>query len=247
MPYRKFELRSSWLWFVGAVVLVFGILLLTRLLTRAPAEPVAKPALDPAKGNLEVFTRLIGSIRIDSAALRPLSPEMRQFLAGIDTMVTNRELRDAITRMERAAKRFSPRERAALNAYAGLCQFELANPNAALVQFEKALAGAQELPGLAACVAFNIGYLFLRYDQPESALFYWSRAETLLLSSVTDSVLIQTLLPQLLNNLGVAWEVRADTAQARNYYQAAAQFIDTTAVNESANRLRRNLRRTSAR
>ena len=243
----RFRVRNTGLWIVVAVALLFGLFLLTRMLSRSPAEPGAKPVLDTAKGNLEVYTRLIGTVTIDESALRPLSPELRRLLASIDTMIMRRELRDAISRMERAAKKFPPQEQAALSAYIGLCHFELANPNRALIQFEKALAAAPStLPDLAAATAFNIGYLFMRYDQPDSALVYWTRARAILPSPLAQSTSVPSLLAPLLNNLGVASEVRGDTVQARTYYLAAARFIDTTATTDAAYRLRRNLRRVGA-
>lgn len=256
-PNPGLSLRNVWLWVTLGVVVLVILLFLTRILSQPPKSEPERKTAKLTKVDLSAYTRMLGKVYLDTTVRTFLSRELNRQLVSIDTMIKNRELRDAIARLTKLLQRKELRKdatsQAVLYGYIGFSYNELAQPQSALVEFQKGLELTHALSGYAAsCItgwlAFNVGYIFQYYSYPESALFYYHVAERSL-STLTPPP--TDLAGALLNNLGVAAEFTGDSIAAHDAFIRATMYIDTTvSLDESrgfdaspALRLKRNLHR----
>ncbi|MEO0085478.1 MAG: hypothetical protein ABIK37_02475 [candidate division WOR-3 bacterium] len=243
---RKSSLNNVWVWVVGGVVVAAMLFMVARTMSSAPAPPAPPQRVDPAKTDVSAYTQMVGEPCLDTTFRHSISGLNATAFVQIESMVRNRELRDAIARMQRMlvrTQRSSP-ERALLHGYVAACEYELANPNAVLVNLLKGFALADttdsSVAELKAWLGFQAGWLFQYHGLTDSAREYYSQA---LQTAPTAS----RLRPWLLNNLGVTMEATGDTVGAAEAYRSAAAAIDTTQANRTTNRILNNLRRLSAR
>lgn len=244
---RKSELHNVWVWVVGGVVVAAMLFMVARTMSSAPAPPPPLQRVDPAKTDLGAYTRMVGEPGLDTLLRHSMSAANLTSLVQIDSMIRARELRDAVARMQRMLSRlplFSS-ERALLHGYIAICEYELANPNAALVSLLKGLALTTDSDSataeLRAWLGFQTGWLFQYYGRADSAREYYSLA---LRAAPASS----RLRPWLLNNFGAALETAGDTAGAAEAYRTAAGLhADTAAESREQSRVRDNLRRLSPR
>uniref|UniRef100_A0A7C4CDJ3 Tetratricopeptide repeat protein n=1 Tax=candidate division WOR-3 bacterium TaxID=2052148 RepID=A0A7C4CDJ3_UNCW3 len=243
---RKSETQSIWMWIVGGVVVAAMLFMVVRTMSSAPAPSPPLQRVDPAKTDLSAYTRMVGEPAIDTLLRFSASETCAAELRQIETMIQNRELRDAVARMQRMLARTSrpALERALLHGYIAVCEYELANPNAALVNL---LGGLGQITvadsataELQAWLGFQVGWLFQYYGRADSAREYYSLA----LQSAPPA---SRLRPGLLNNLGAALESTGDTTGAAETYLAAAAIVDTTGQGRESARVRNNLRRLAPR
>ncbi|MCL6465599.1 MAG: hypothetical protein K6T77_02440 [candidate division WOR-3 bacterium] len=256
-PNPGLSLRNLWLWVTVGVVVLVILLFLSRILSQPPKSEPGRKTAELTKVDLSAYTRMLGKVYIDTTVRTFLSPELNRQLVSIDTMIENRELRDAIARLTKLLQKKELRKdsigQAVVYGYIGFSYNELAQPQSALVEFQKGLELTHALSGRAAsCItgwlAFNIGYIFQYYSYPESALFYYRLAERSL-STLTPSP--ADLAGAILNNLGVAAEFIGDSIGAKEAFIRATMYIDTTvSLDQSrglnaapALRLKRNLHR----
>jgi tetratricopeptide (TPR) repeat protein len=256
-PNPGLSLRNLWLWVTVGVVVLVILLFLSRILSQPPKSEPGRKTAELTKVDLSAYTRMLGKVYIDTTVRTFLSPELNRQLVSIDTMIENRELRDAIARLTKLLQKKELRKdsigQAVVYGYIGFSYNELAQPQSALVEFQKGLELTHALSGRAAsCItgwlAFNTGYIFQYYSYPESALFYYRLAERSL-STLTPSP--ADLAGAILNNLGVAAEFIGDSIGAKEAFIRATMYIDTTvSLDQSrglnaapALRLKRNLHR----
>lgn len=232
-------MRNPWLWLVGGAIGVLFVLYLSGLLSRPALQSGRLRVIDPARENLALSARLIDSVAVAPALLVGISERLRLEFDRVDSMIANGEIRDAVARLERlASRKITPDERAYVFVYIGMCENRLRDHSRAVLAFEQALPDAKG--SLAARLAFNVGLIFQRYGESESAARHYDRALTLTLASEMDST-PSPWLPALLNNYGVAAATIGDTAKSRDLLSRAARYIDTTATDRDALRLRENL------
>jgi len=229
------------------VVVGFMLFMVARTLSSAPAPSLPVQRVDPAKTDLSAYTRMVGSPGIDSLLRRSLPETTAARLVQIEKMVEDRELRDAVGRMQRMLSRekLSAAEQALLRGYSAVCEHELANPNGALVNLLAGLALADAADSVVngsvrAWLGFQAGWLFQYHGLADSARRYYEAA----LSAANAE---SPLRPTLLNNLGVALEAAGDSLAAAEAYRAAVALVDTTAQDRDPTRVRDNYRRVSAR
>lgn len=256
-PNPGLSLRNLWLWVTVGVVVLVILLFLSRILSQPPKSEPGRKTAELTKVDLSAYTRMLGKVYIDTTVRTFLSPELNRQLVSIDTMIENRELRDAIARLTKLLQKKELRKdsigQAVVYGYIGFSYNELAQPQSALVEFQKGLELTHALSGRAAsCItgwlAFNTGYIFQYYSYPESALFYYRLAERSL-STLTPPP--ADLAGAILNNLGVAAEFIGDSIGAKEAFIRATMYIDTTvSLDQSrglnaapALRLKRNLHR----
>lgn len=224
---------------------MFFIFLLARTLSQPAKEVTGNKTPELNKPDLVAYTRIIGGITIDTTALNGIPSEFRRQLIQIDTMLSNRELRDAIARLTKLQRKASPLVVAATQGYIGFCYNELVQPTAALAAFQQGLQSidttAETGIRLFSWLAFNAGYLFQYYGIPESAIKYYQRSW--LAVSRIPAPSFPPFTGALLNNLGVATEMIGDTTAAKTFYLRAAAYIDTSAGDRTTQRLKENLRR----
>ncbi len=238
------QLRNLWLPVIAGLIVIFVIFFLAQTLARSPQTKPA-PVIELKNVDLNAYTSMLGGIKIDTSLLEIFPVELRRQLISIDTMVANRELRDAIARLNKLQPRTNREAKALIYGYTGFCYYELAQPAAALAEFKKGITLLETLPGSTsartlAWLAFNTGYLFQYFSYPESAIHYYHKGESAL--SVTDRV-SREIAASLFNNYGVALEILADTLKAKTAYLRATEFIDTTSTTPAAEKLRNNIHR----
>ncbi len=235
--------QNKWLWVVGGVVILFVLFFLARTLSQVPRVASEQKTLELNRIDLIAYTRMLGGVRVDTFVVSRLQPDFVGELRSIDTMMTNRELRDAIARLSKILKKRRSFEQTVIQGYIGVCYNELAQPNAGLKAFQEGLnllqPKAESQPQVWGWLAFNCGYIFQYYSQPESARGYYESA--------------RKVLPELpgyfagwvLNNLGVALEMCGDTTKAREAYFSAVKYIDTTGTHpeRAGLRLKGNIQR----
>lgn len=247
-------LRTNWLWVVAGVAVIFVLFILARTLSQPPKQTPGPKPVELGKQDLDAYTRMLGRIFIDTTPLLTLSPDLRRQLYQIDTMISNRELRDAIGRLAKLKRKTAPLELAAIQIYTGFCYYELGQPTEALGAFQEGLKvlsvekfTAPDTSEIRARfwaeLAFNAGYLLQFYSLPESALTYYNLCRQALELIPAPS---PEIAPALFNNIGVAAEKVGDTALAKQAYLYAVNYIDTTAANPAVERLKRNITRISA-
>ncbi len=238
------RLRNLWLPIIAGLIIIFIIFLLARTLSR-PARIKPETVTELKKIDLNAYTSMLGEIRIDTSLPVLFSPELCRQLLSIDTMIANRELRDAIARLNKIYHKRNTLEKALLHGYTGFCYHELAQPANALTEFKKGIALLETVPGLTSVrilrwLAFNTGYLFQYFSYPESARNYYRQ-------SVKALAITGQFSPEfagaLFNNLGVALELLGDTLEAKNAYLQAAGYIDTTADTPQVRKLKTNIHR----
>ncbi len=256
-PKSGLSIRNLWLWVTVGVVAIVFLLFLARILSQPPKNEPERKTAELTKVDLGAYTRMLGRVYLDTAVRAALSPELNRQLASIDTMLENRELRDAIARLTKLLQKKEIKRdnvsQAVLHGYIGFAYNELAQPQMALVEFQKGLDITSALSEPAASriigwLAFNAGYTFQYYSYPESALVYYHQAERSLSQQGTIS---PEFAGALLNNLGVAAELTGDSTAARDAFLRATTYIDTTIPTEAAQdqsalpamRLKRNLHR----
>ncbi|NPV14439.1 hypothetical protein HPY86_05860 [candidate division WOR-3 bacterium] len=256
-PKSGLSIRNLWLWVTIGVVAIVILLFLARILSQPPKNEPERKTVELAKVDLIAYTRMLGRVYLDTTLRTVLSPELNRQLASIDTMFENRELRDAIARLTKLLQKKEIKRdnvsQAVIHGYIGFAYNELAQPQVALVEFQKGLDIARVLSEPAASritgwLAFNIGYIFQYYSYPESALVYYHQAERSI--SVQDTA-IKEFAGALLNNLGVAAELTGDSTAARDAFLRATIYIDTAIPTDAAQdqsalpaiRLKRNLHR----
>ncbi|MEO0019509.1 MAG: hypothetical protein ABIK47_02570 [candidate division WOR-3 bacterium] len=253
-PLSKTRSPKYWVWIVSGVAIVFILFLLARILSQPPRSQTDRETVELAQEDLETYTRMLGRVFIDTLTLAALPFDLKRSLSQVDTMIANRELRDAIARLTKLQPKRPRLEQAAISLYIGYSYFELGQPQNALRAFQEGItilnSSRQNLPpaeknafyGLLANLGFNSGYLFQFYSMPESALTYYQLSRQAL-----DSLFEPPgeLAAWLFNNLGAAAEKTADTITAREAYLAALTYIDTTTQTTMAARLRKNISRLS--
>lgn len=237
-------LKNKWLWGLVGVVLLFILFFLTKILSQPPNPQERPEKLNLSKVDLIAYSRMLGEIGVDSSVRAILPADFVRELRSIETMVANRELRDAIARLSKMKRNKSPLERAVIQSYIGICYNELAQPNEALAALQEGLkvvdtttANGRRVLGW---LAFSAGYLWQNYSLPESAVKYYR------LSLKAVSPLLTTppaYTGALFNNLGVAAEMSGDTLEARKAFLTASGYIDTTGAYRAGQRLKENIRR----
>lgn len=220
------------------------MLVLTGVLSRPAPGPEVRPTLDTRREDLIVFTRMI-----DTVGLEPEFYGNTEEFSKIESLINNGSVQTALQRLDRNRRKAPPKNRLSATAFAGLCRSRLREYPLAIREFQDALSLTDSNTVLlAARLCFNIGYLFQRFSEPESAKEYYSRSLRLLGfhgDGTVPSDLSIRFLPGLLNNLGVATEAIGDTATALSLYLRAAAFVDTTSTHRDAQRLRENIARLS--
>lgn len=238
--------QTIWMWIIGGVVLAAMLFMVARTMSTAPAIPMPPQRVNPAKTDLNTYTRMVGEPGIDTTLRYSIARRSLTILAQIESMVSNRELRDAVARMQRMTVRpqLSLSEQALLHGYTAICEYELANPNAALVSLTKGLALAtgddSATSELKTWLAFQAGWLFQYHGFIDSAREYYSLA-------LQTAPAASRLRPLLFNNLGVALEAAGDSTGAADAYRSAVALTDTTTRTRCSERIRDNLHRLAAR
>ncbi|MEO0070881.1 MAG: hypothetical protein ABIK39_02180 [candidate division WOR-3 bacterium] len=237
-------LKNKWLWGLVGVVLLFILFFLTKILSQPPNPQEPPESLKLNKVDLIAYSRMLGEIGIDTSFIAILSVDFVRELRSIDTMIANRELRDAIARLGKMKRNKTPLERAVIQGYIGICYNELAQPTEALKAFQEGLKGidttAIDATGrVLGWLAFNAGYLWQNYSLPESALKYYQLSQR----GVFSLLPAPAFTGALFNNLGVAAEMSGDTLEAKRAYLAATGYIDTTASDRAGQRLKENIHR----
>lgn len=234
--------RSAWFWIVVGVAALALMLALTGVLCQPPPAPPARALLDTRHEDLVVFTRMI-----DTVALEPNFYTNTEEAAIAESLLNSGSVQNAFQRLDRSRRKAQSKNRLSTTAFAGLLRSRLREHSLATQEFQDALSLTDSSTALlAARLCFNIGYLFQRFGQPESARRYYSQSLRLL--RFDDTVLTlpdppAPFLPGLLNNLGVASEILGDTSSALSLYLKAATFLDTTSTHRDAQRLRENIAR----
>lgn len=242
------KLRNPWLWLVVAIAVLFALFLLSRTLSQPPPSKSGAEPISLKKQDLDTYTRMTGTIRLDTSIIQSLNPELRKQLQQLLQMVANRELADVIARLNRMLRRRPAYEQGAMQLLIGFCYYELGQPESALKAFKTGVMLLDTLQNLnpdaarlLAYQAFNAGYLFQLYSQPESARFYYQLSrKAIQLIPVPD----KNFTGILLNNLGLTLETTGDVQNARRLYLEAASCIDTTAATTDAERLKKNIHQT---
>ncbi|MGB9741625.1 MAG: hypothetical protein ACPL0F_00450 [bacterium] len=239
-------LSKPWLWVVIAVTVLFALFLLSRTLSQSPPAKPTEKTVSLNRQDLDTYTRMAGSILFDTTLLLPLNPDRHRLLKQVLKMVGNRELADAISRLNRLLRGQPVYEQGLMQLLIGICYYELGQPEPALNAFKtgaRLLATEQNpAPGTARLLAlhtFNAGYLFQFYSQPDSARRYYQLSQQALALAQPD----QRLTAIILNNLALTFEAAGDTQRAQSLYLEAAKLIDTTLNSQSAERIRKNIHR----
>lgn len=243
------NLHNRLLWVIAAVAILFGLFLLTKTLSRPPQSKPINSLLSLNKQDLDTYTRMIGAIQIDTTLIFCLNSNLRNQMEQVLKMVANRELADAITRLNRMLRRRPAYEQGLIQMLIGFCYYELGQPEPALAAFRTGVKLLDTLRNrdeytcrLISLHGFNAGYLFQFYSQPDSARRYYLLSQEIMRSLPHPD---KKLTGAILNNLGVTFETSGDIPNAHSLYLEALNYIDTTLLLPEAERLRKNLNRTS--
>ena len=227
----KFQISGTFLWITVGVVVIVVLFMLARILSTSTMDVAPIPILATADPDLISLTRMLGDVELDTAA----TPTR---LAEVGPMIAERNWNGALGILRKKLKHAPAGSAGLIHAYIGYCYNQSTRPDWALKEFRKALETTDSNPAeLNTRMAFYAAYLFQSHGYADSAEAYYIKARHM----IPDSANI--LLPQLLNNLGLAHEALADTGRAIEYYLAASRYIDTTEHTRPARTLRDNIRR----
>lgn len=230
------RLRPVYPWIIGGAVGIAALAWLALILSRATPEVPPAPVLVSAKTDLKLLTRMLGDVTLDTGATAAIPEKLGPEFARVKTATAQRDWQQAAGLLKKLLPRLSGQAVMLAHDWRGFCFYQAASPDLALAEFRQALS-AETDAGLAARAGFNIGYLFQSRGFSDSAADYYAAAQPLVARAAPE------LLPELLNNLGLARERLADSSRALDSYLAAAQFIDTAADDPSSRVLRDNVRR----
>lgn len=233
----KSEFPGWVLWVVVGVVVIFALFMLARTLTSSTNTNVIIPYLSTNDRDLTALTRMMGEILPDTTR-SGLPEELMPRFRAVESLLTERNWPAAIERLRGLVKP-TPEDKVALvHELLGFCYHQSASPDRALSEFRMELATAPGDSTRRFRAAFCAGYLFQSRGMADSALVFYQQARPF--APIDTS---QTLVPALLNNLGLAQETVGDTAAALAAYHEAATLVDTTVDSRGARVLRDNLRR----
>ncbi len=240
-----FRLNNRWLLGIAGLIIIFMLFFLARILSRVPpVEPEHKP-IEITRQDLDAYTKMLGRVELDTISIAQLPPDLQQVFKQALKMINHRELKDCIYRLTKMLGKRTVEERALIKLFIGFSYYELGEPVSALNAFKEGL----ELSGLSetqiyhrtvAQLAFNTGYIFQLYAQPESALYYYRQSEKTVIPQTTADSLLMGI---ILNNSAVASEATGDTSTARQLYTSALNYLNNIGAEEEATKVEKNLQR----